>query len=190
MAIEISEDSPLTVQFYTQYSEDDILPHDWSLVVWAEKSPVKIEHKDGFESSSFRNLSPDPTIPIPTDFREPEPKFASEITDFSTMNPHIFDVMVKTEEFTLTERMQIHEDNLTEVTDLEIPGLGLSKISATWTYDQSSETLEMTTSQGEGIKCYLAEVGFCSFSGQINPDWLISAEVQRDDEGLAYVKVS
>ena len=34
--------------------------------------------------------------------------------------------MVKTEEFTLTERMRIHEDNLTEVTDLEIPGYALS----------------------------------------------------------------
>ena len=53
---------------YTYFAESDLLPHDWSFVAWSSKSPVRITHKDGFESASFRLLEVDQSISIPKDF--------------------------------------------------------------------------------------------------------------------------
>ena len=39
---------------YTKFDELDLLPHDWSLTIWSEESPVRIEHADGIQSSSFK----------------------------------------------------------------------------------------------------------------------------------------
>ena len=39
---------------YTNWTDADLLPRDWSLVVWSEVEPVNITHKDpSIKSSSF-----------------------------------------------------------------------------------------------------------------------------------------
>ena len=55
------------IRIYTHFSEEDLLPHDWSLVTWSEKSKLTITHADGIKSASFRNLALDASIPIITD---------------------------------------------------------------------------------------------------------------------------
>ena len=36
-------DSPIEVEVYTLFSEDDLLPHDWQIVVLSEKEKVQID---------------------------------------------------------------------------------------------------------------------------------------------------
>ena len=44
---------------YTTWLEEDVMPHDWSVVAWAEIESISIRHADGLESSSFFNLDLD-----------------------------------------------------------------------------------------------------------------------------------
>ena len=60
------------INIYTRFGDKDVLPHDWSLVAWSEKSQVKISHKGGFENRQFRNLESDPSIQVPRNFSPPD----------------------------------------------------------------------------------------------------------------------
>jgi len=93
----------LIVRIYTHFSEEDLLPFDWSLVTWSEKSKLTITHADGIESASFRNLAPDASIPIPTNFRNrtatnstdngpPPADFNGEEFVVSVYDPFYYDV--------------------------------------------------------------------------------------------------
>jgi hypothetical protein len=53
------------IKIFTNFSEEDFLPHDWSLVTWSDKSALTITHDDGIKSDSFRNIAPNSSIPIP-----------------------------------------------------------------------------------------------------------------------------
>lgn len=50
---------------YTHFSEEDYLPHDWSLIAWAAEKPVTITHQKGFISSSFSIFERDTAIKAP-----------------------------------------------------------------------------------------------------------------------------
>ena len=66
---------------YTRFSPNDLLPHDWSLTVWSDESPIEITHADGFKSSSFEVQRLRDITPIPKDFPEPEQQRPDEVFD-------------------------------------------------------------------------------------------------------------
>lgn len=66
--IDMQAGVPLILSVYTTFSEDDLMPHDWSLVAWAEQEAVFIVHEDGLQSASFRYLERDDEIPAPQNF--------------------------------------------------------------------------------------------------------------------------
>lgn len=41
-----------TFEVYTRFHERDLLPHDWSYVIWTDKEPVTVDHV-GFEEHGF-----------------------------------------------------------------------------------------------------------------------------------------
>lgn len=101
-----------------------MLPHDWSLVAWSEKSPITIEHTDGFKSGSFRNLAADPSIPVPANFTEPpapvEEPFVMDVRDYSLENDHIYDVQVENVAFgNFTERIRTNHEMLSQTLTLD-----------------------------------------------------------------------
>ena len=85
--IEIEAGTEYEVTVYTNFVEDDLLPHDWSVVAWTEKELVNIRHKDGMPSGSFFNLELDPETPIPENFGE-----RKEIIPFSLKGAEVFDI--------------------------------------------------------------------------------------------------
>lgn len=70
--VELEKGEEVEFNVYTRFSEDDHLPHDWSLTVWSDESPIEITHADGFKSSSFQVQRLREITPIPKDFPEPE----------------------------------------------------------------------------------------------------------------------
>ena len=90
--IEIEAGTEYEVIVYTHFREDDLLPHDWSVVAWTEKSLVNIRHKDGIQSGSFFNLSLDPEAPIPEEFGEKK-----EIIPFSLKGAEVYDISPESE---------------------------------------------------------------------------------------------
>ena len=67
---EIEAGTEIEIKVFTNFKEADLLPHDWSLVVWSDKEPIEIRHKDGIESGSFFNLELAPEVPIPSNFTD------------------------------------------------------------------------------------------------------------------------
>ena len=119
-----------------------------------------VEHLDGFVSSSFRNLTPDPSIPIPSDFQEPDQDF--NLTDSSRDNSHIYDVTISDEnvvqEFTLTERIQTYHSHLSAVIGLELPGKTTADLTATWAFDPTSNVVKITHGEASmTLECSLAD---------------------------------
>lgn len=119
------------------------MPSDWSLVAWSDSSPVSIYHKDGIEPRSFRNLSPDSSIPIPTDFSPP--KEPMRIIDYGMSNPHIYDIEFTHEEFgNFTEKVISKEHDILNHT-ISIDHLDGNSTSIIMTHYYNEETQELTT---------------------------------------------
>ena len=49
--VKVAAGEEIEFQVYTKFADDDKMPHDWSLVTWAERMPVRITHKGGLQSS-------------------------------------------------------------------------------------------------------------------------------------------
>lgn len=52
----LEKDETLKVYVSMIWHEEDLMPHDYSVVVWAEKSPVQIESSHDHDSQTFPNF--------------------------------------------------------------------------------------------------------------------------------------
>ena len=68
--VEIEADKDYEIGIYTKFGSTDYLPHDWSVVTWSDKEPMKITHNDGIESRSFFNVNLEASTAIPQDFED------------------------------------------------------------------------------------------------------------------------
>ena len=51
--IDFEAEKEYTYIIYTTWLEEDVMPHDWSIVAWSEQESISIKHADGLQSSSF-----------------------------------------------------------------------------------------------------------------------------------------
>jgi len=58
----------LEYNVYTSFSDSDQMPHDWSLVAWAEQEKLEISHADGIKSAQFFNVERDLAIEAPQNY--------------------------------------------------------------------------------------------------------------------------
>ena len=79
--IEMAAGESFEYNIYTNFSDQDQMPHDWSLVAWAEKEPLEIEHKNGLKSGDFFTMERDFAVKAPQNFT------ASNSTDPFPVDP-------------------------------------------------------------------------------------------------------
>lgn len=52
---EIGPGESRDVEIYTHWSDSNAMPHDWSVIAWAEERPLTVTHVEGVESSQFNS---------------------------------------------------------------------------------------------------------------------------------------
>ena len=93
------------VNIYTRFGDNDLLPHDWSLVVWAEKSEVEITHSKGLRSGAFRDLKRNEDISTPTNFSGEETNVVEEEEDFSKKLTYSLETEIDGDQYIFNERV-------------------------------------------------------------------------------------